>query len=413
MNIRRSLPPTAAPLAWGALGSALAGACSGRRAVRRLEDEIRSHFGVRHVFLVSSGKAALTLILRALHTLSGRAEVVIPAYTCFSVPSAIVKAGLTVRLCDLEPSGFDLDVEELDQRVTADTLCVVPTHLFGAPSRVDRIAAIARARGAFVVEDAAQAMGGVYRGRPLGTWGDAAFFSLGRGKNLTCGAGGIVVTQSDEIGTAIARLHAGLEAPSAGETIREFLALLAMTIFIQPWLYWLPEGIPFLRLGETRFYRDFPIKTFSGLKAGYLRRWRRRLEAATRTRRGLSDYWRRHVGTEGASARSYLRFPVLCESREARDRLYATSRRLGLGLSLMYPAPIHEIDALRGQFDGQRFPRARAVVDRLVMLPTHGWVTERDRRAITALLASHACSPNGPMNEAAPAAVGSGHGGLG
>src|SRR5687767_9164577 len=104
MRIGRTLPPAAAPFSWRDLGYGAAALFTPRRSVQRLEEEIRAHFAVRDVFLVSSGTAALTLTLMALKSLSPRTEVVIPAYTCFSVPAAVLKAGLRPVPCDIDPS---------------------------------------------------------------------------------------------------------------------------------------------------------------------------------------------------------------------------------------------------------------------------------------------------------------------
>src|SRR5262249_11056928 len=103
MRIRRTLPPAAALLGLGDLLHGLAGAIRSGRPAGRLEGELREHFGVRHVFLVSSGTAALALILTSLKRLSSRREVVLPAYTCFSVPAAVERAGLAIRLVDVDP----------------------------------------------------------------------------------------------------------------------------------------------------------------------------------------------------------------------------------------------------------------------------------------------------------------------
>src|SRR5436309_1199496 len=160
MRIGRTLPPAAAPLGWIDLWHGAAGALSPATSRRRVEEQIRRRFGVRHVFLVSSGTAALTLSLKALRSLSGRTEVVIPAYTCYSVAAAVEKAGLRPVLCDIDPSTFDFDHALLERTLGANTLCVIAHHLFGVPSDIERIRAVCSARGIFVVEDAAQAMGG-------------------------------------------------------------------------------------------------------------------------------------------------------------------------------------------------------------------------------------------------------------
>jgi len=384
VKIKRTIPPAAAPLEWRDLWYGLAGIFGGGKSIRRVEDEIKEYFGVRHVFLVSSGKAALALILLGLKDLSSKREVVIPAYTCYSVPSSVLRAGLKPSLCDIDRERFDFDAEGLKRAVTDDTLCVVPCHLFGIPADVDRVKDLCRPSGAYVVEDAAQAMGGTSRGRKLGTIGDAGFFSLGRGKNLTSGSGGIIVTNSDRIADAIDRHYAKLRAPGIGEALGTLFQLKMMTLFIHPALYWFPAGLPFLKLGETFFYRDFPIRKLSGLKAALLRRWPRRLEQSNRIRSETAAWMNSHLAVKPRreDGVAYLRLPVLCESRSVRDRWLALSRSRGLGLSPMYPKAIDELDELKGRFEGRSFPMAGELADRLLTVPTHPLVSRRDRENI-------------------------------
>jgi dTDP-4-amino-4,6-dideoxygalactose transaminase len=359
----------------------------GKRLLEKREKELRLHFSVKHVFLLSSGKAALTVILKALKSLNpDKNEVLIPAYTCFSVPSAIVKAGLKVSLCDIDPTTFDFDYRLIDEAVSEKTLCVVPDHLFGIPANMNRITAFCRTKGIFVVEDAAQAMGGSYRGKPLGTLGDVGFFSLGRGKNLTCGSGGIVTTNSEPIARKITEEYCCLETPSKIETLKELLKVILLVLFIRPSLYWFPAGLPFLRLGETIFCSDFPIKRFSGMQAGLLDNWQVRLsesnDARKRSARGFIDI----LGlVDLCDDIPYLRLPIMALNHESRERLLSLSRRDGLGVSAIYPTPIHEIEELRGQFPGASFPAAKEVSQRILTIPTHQLLTQRDRERIAAL----------------------------
>ena len=240
---------------------------NGEKYRKRLEKEVREHFGVKHAFLVSSGKAALTLILLTLQDLSKKKRVVIPAYTCFSVPSSVVKAGAEIIPCDVDPATFDFDYDSLERKVTSDTLCVLAIHLFGIPADLDRIKKICAGADTFVVEDAAQAMGGQLNGKMLGTIGDVGLYSLGRGKNITCGSGGIVVTNSDFMAEALTRHYTKLEESSFVEDLQNLLQLSLMSFFIRPSFYWLPAAMPFLKLGQTFFYKDFPIHKLSGRRA--------------------------------------------------------------------------------------------------------------------------------------------------
>jgi dTDP-4-amino-4,6-dideoxygalactose transaminase len=368
----------------------VAGLLHGRRYLRDLEAQLARYFGVHRVFLVSSGKAALTVILRSLHALTGRREVVIPAYTCFSVPAAVLKAGLTVRVCDIDGSTLDFDRARLEQMVGSDTLCIVASTLFGLPSELEPARAICAVRGAYLVEDAAQAMGAVHEGRQLGTRGDVGFFSLGRGKPLTCGSGGIIVTSSPMIAEALARTYAAVPAPRFASAASELIRVAVMMLLIRPRLYWLPAALPFLKLGQTLFPEDFPVTRLSDAQAGLLRSWERRLAEANGRRSATARYILEDLGLSdgGRATPPYLRLPLLAPTRETRDRLHAMSREQGLGLSLMYPAPITEIPAVKRAVGRCADATARDIADRLLAAPTHHLVSDRDRARICRLLRS-------------------------
>lgn len=349
--------------------------------------EVADFFGVRQAFAVSSGKAALTLILLALKALSGRRKVIIPAYTCYSLPSSIVKAGLDLVPCDISRDSFDYDYERLTPLLDTGVLCVLSVHLFGIPSDTGRLKELCRDRGVFVVEDAAQAMGGTCDGRLLGTIGDVGFFSLGRGKSVTCGSGGIVVTDSLEIAAALDRAAAGLSPPELRDDFGTFAALILLSIFISPALYWFPAGMPFLRLGETIFHEDFPVSVLSRFQALLLSRWSERLASLNRVRREHASFYLSHVrNVRGDRAIPYLRFPVLLEGSGVKNRLLVGQNGMALGMSGMYPATVAAIPELRGRLPETRFPEAERVAASLVTLPTHPLLSEADRDAVCALV---------------------------
>lgn len=384
MKIGHAVPPAAAPLSWRDLCHGVSGLFSPDRAIQRLEDEIRQHFGVRHVFLVSSGTAALTLTLKALRSSCQRTEVAIPAYTCFSVPAAVLKAGLRPTLCDIDPSTFDFDHALLEHTLNGNTLCVIAHHLFGIPSDLDRIRALCQARGIVVVEDAAQAMGVESQGRCLGTIGDVGIFSLGRGKNITCGSGGIIVSNSDQMAEAIGQQYRRLAVPRLFEALKGFAQVALMAAFVRPRLYWIPAAMPFLKLGQTIFPKDVKLKRLSGMNAGTLHNWRHHLMRSNRVRSETATDFSQRLSlalTQGA-AHPYLRLPIFVTTPEEKKRLYLLSQKRGLGLSLGYPTPVNEIPEIRIAFDGQRFPAARSVAETLLTIPTHEWLSETDKRAI-------------------------------
>ena len=384
MRIGRTLPPAAAPLRCSDLCHGVLGMLSPEDTIRALEDSVRQYFGARHVFLVSSGKAALTLALEALKASSTRTEVVIPAYTCYSMPAAVLSAGLRPVLCDINAATFDFDHDQLAATLSDNTLCVVAHHLFGIPSDIERIRGLCRARGIAVIEDAAQAMGVEADGRKLGMLGDVGIFSLGRGKNITCGSGGIVVTQSDALAEAMRRQWPRLETPLAAETLADFAKLVFMAIFIRPGLYWIPAALPFLRLGQTIFPKRVAVKRLSGMQAGLLHDWQRRLTQANQRRSVTAASVSRKISINLPQGPShpYLRLPILAATPQRRDRIHSFAERRGLGVSLAYPTPINEIPEIRHMFHGQRYPSARRVSEHILTIPTHQWISEKDQRAI-------------------------------
>jgi perosamine synthetase len=369
-------------------------------SIRALENSVRQYFGAKHVFLVSSGKAALTMTLMGLKAASSRTEVVIPAYTCYSMPAAVISAGLRPILCDINPSTFDFDHDQLAATLNDNTLCVVAHHLFGIPSDIDRVRALCHARGIIVIEDAAQAMGIESRGRKLGTLGDVGVFSLGRGKNMTCGSGGIVITESDAIAATLAALWPRLESPLPAESLMDFAKLAFMAIFIQPRLYWIPNALPFLRLGQTIFPKRVAVKRLSGMQAGLLHDFQHRLSQSNQRRSETAASVSRQMSLSLPQGPShpYLRVPVLAETPQGRERIHSFAQRRGLGVSRAYPTPINAIPEISHLFDGRRFPTAQRVSEHIFTIPTHQWLSEKDQRAIAECAApSTAVRPVSPL----------------
>lgn len=390
MRFQRTIPPAVAPINFVKILSGISGITSRQKIFRRIEEEIRDYFRINHVFFLSSGKACLYLILKAFETLAPqRKKVIIPAYSCFSVPSAVVKKGLEVIPCEMKRSTLDFDYECLENLIDEDTLCVVPTHFMGIPSDLDRIKKLCGKKGVFVLEDAAQAMGGYYKGRLLGTIGDAGLFSLGRGKNITCVSGGILMTNSETIARAIEKEYKHIGFPSVFEDIKEVLKAAAVDIFIRPSLYWFPSGLPFLKLGKTVFHDDFPVKKLSGIQAGFLKNWRREMEESNSVRRENAKFFceKLKLKTAGGDSIPYLRLPVILRNKEIRDNLYNLSFRKGLGLSRMYPAPINEIDEMKDRFNMKPLRSAKAISEQLITIPTHSLLNGRDKEKICKLFA--------------------------
>src|SRR3972149_6052762 len=123
------LSPAGAPIPVRAI---LSSVLEGQKGQNDLTKLLRERLGIRHVHFVSSGRAALTIVLRALQRLSDRREVIIPAYTCFSVPSAVARAGLTIRLCDVDPKTLDMNHNALARLDLGTVLCTASSGMSGS-----------------------------------------------------------------------------------------------------------------------------------------------------------------------------------------------------------------------------------------------------------------------------------------
>ena len=175
MRIGRTLPPAASPIPWdNILRAGLTCFSKSTLPIEQFENNLKSYFGAKHCFLLSSGKAALTIILKALHEIyPNKDEVLIPAFTCYSVPAAIKRAGLKIKLCDLDINTLDFNRKDLQKIADEDKhnkklLCVIPTHLFGIPSDVKCCRSMFD-HDVTIIEDVAQAMGTEHQGKKLGT----------------------------------------------------------------------------------------------------------------------------------------------------------------------------------------------------------------------------------------------------
>ena len=377
----------------------------------RFRDELKDFFKIEHCFLVSSGKAALTITLSALRDLHPhRDEVLIPAFTCYSVPSAITRAGLTVRLCDIDPDTMDFDYDSLAEMLSNQTensntqcskagsrlLAVVPTHLFGLPANVPKLRKLIRDPGVIIIEDAAQAMGGSLKGRKMGTLGDVSFFSLGRGKSLSTAGGGVILTERDDIAAKIKERVQALGPDGVFNSIALVLNAAILALFTNPYLFWLPKSLKFLRLGETIFDPHFRIKRISCFQAGLARGWHKKLVEFSANRAQNSNYWHSVLRTDAFKLYSLdsgnpagpIRFPLRVNDSDLRARILKASVEMGLGIMQSYPDSIDAIQELEPILRKGEFPKAGQLARSMITLPVHPFVTQKDRERILSCMAS-------------------------
>lgn len=395
----RRLAPAGTPIGAVELVKWLASSLSREEALRLFEEQIRRRLGVRHCFLVSSGRAALVIVLRALRRLSGpgRDEVVIPAYTCHSVPAAVVRAGFTVRLCDVDPRTLDYDQEALEKTDFRRVFCLIATSLYGMPNDLAHLARFAGERGVPLLDDAAQCLGAATGGRDVGTFGEAGILSFDKGKNITSIEGGCVVCTNDLLAEALRRERRTLRVPSRSARLLSAAKLVGYSAFLHPRVYGIPARLPWLSLGKTIYATDFPLELYKPELAAMARLLFDRLDAFNDTRIATAGRILRELaGVDGLRAVAthdgarpvYLRCALLLRDPAARAGLVRALEQAGLGASTSYPTAVDEIPDLRPLLVNreQRFAGGREVARSILTLPTHPYVRERDVSRMTGII---------------------------
>jgi dTDP-4-amino-4,6-dideoxygalactose transaminase len=301
---------------------------------------------------VNSGTDALVLALKVVGIRPGDEVITVPNSYLASA-SSIALAGATVRFVDVA-SDMNMDPKALSRAITSKTRAIIPVHLTGRPARMAEILGIARRHGLRVIEDAAQAAGANYRGKPVGSWGDLGCFSFHPLKNLNaCGDAGAVVTSNASWAKKLKILR------NHGHPHRDDCL-------------------------------EFSLNSrLDGLQAEILRIKLRGLGAVTRRRkRNAALYQSLLAGCpqvdcpqdEPGMESVYHTFVIQCEKR---DYLRKHLARKGIGTAVHYPVPIHlmKVGKKLG-FKKGAFPETERLTKRILSLPIHQDLSERQIRAV-------------------------------
>jgi len=364
-------------------------------AAQPAQDPLGGIFRRKLVYL-SSGSAAIALCLSSIAGLRERRKVVFPAYTCPSLLAAVLKSGLTPVLCDLEPGGFLMDIESLAEKVDEETLAIMPVHLFGIPERIQAISDLALAKGAYVIEDATQALGNTIESNYLGSFGDFGILSFRRGKPLSLLGGGAVIINNPELARSLDEGFHSLKERDQPSTFPYVLSLMIYSILFNPRLYWIPQGIPWLKLGRTEYVEISTARMnpkvlciAQSVLPDFEKIRSRRIELTRMYLDILEPHRDKFLFLpERGNELSLLRFPILFKDPGARDKSYFALQRKGLGASRFYPDPVNRIPSVPRSViwnDGS-FPNAECVSRTILTLPLHDRVSADDVTSIASII---------------------------
>lgn len=380
----RTVPPARSRITPAALVAGVGGILGGSGRADLLSALV-ARYGSSGGLLTDSGTSALQLALAAAHG-RGLGPVALPAYCCYDLITAAVGAEVPVILYDLDPESLEPDAESLERAFDAGARTLVTAHLYGVPASADRLREECRRRGVLFIEDAAQEAGATVGGTRAGSFGALTVLSFGRGKGLTGGSGGALLC--DEEGLEVLE---SIESPTgAAGGIGDVVDAAALWVLGRPSLFWLPKAIPGLHIGETLYRTPGVPSLMSAAGAAIANANLAGLDQERRIRRSNAERLLAAIPpggdltpvrpTRADLEPGWLRLPVLSSVAGVSD---GTSR---LGIAKGYPKPLNEVEAGRRLLvrPDDMFPGAARLSRELLTLPTHGWLSERDLRALEA-----------------------------
>lgn len=166
--------------------------------VKRFEKEMAASAGRKYGIAVSNGTTALEAAMVALALETG-CEVIMPAFTIISCAQAITKAGLVPVVVDCEPDTWNMNAASIEAKITPKTRAIMVVHIYGLPVDMDPVLELAKKYNLKVIEDAAEMHGQTYKGKPCGSFGDVSIFSFYPNKHITCGEGGMILTDDEHL----------------------------------------------------------------------------------------------------------------------------------------------------------------------------------------------------------------------
>ena len=343
------------------------------------ESVIKAYTHKKYCYFTNSGTTAFYIILKALKTISTKTEVILPAYTAPSLILPIKKAGLKPVLCDISLKTFNLDIHSVSKHINENTLCIVPVHMFGLPMNMEDVLQIAQQHSLFVVEDAASSLGTTLDNRPTGDFGDVGFYSFNRGKNLSTLSGGCIVTDREEMASAIETACASLPGLSLVSKLKIAIKLIALALAVRPFFYTIFNDL-ISKLKYTTLHADFDSFTYTKFQAGV---GCALFEHASKILNKRHDHgmflFDMLAQTKGIRLPELIpqtvpvfnQFPVLFDNENVKEVCFEKINGTGIESTKLYPDPIHRVYDLGYEPGKDPFPNATYFSRRLLLIPTH------------------------------------------
>lgn len=349
------------------------------------------------VILTSSGRSALYHTLTALNIGRGD-DVIIQAFTCIAVSSAVRWTGASPQYADIIPQTYNLDPASVRRSITPQTKAIVIQHTFGIPADLDRIKTIADEHDLILIEDLAHGLGSTYRGKALGTFGDVAIISFGRDKVLSCVFGGAIVVNNPKYIESIQKTTKSLTNPPLWWSLQQLFHPIITTISLA--FYQLGLGKLLLYISQRVHLISFAVTTkekqgkkppqiswtISPLLVPLLVNQLVKLSIYQKHRQNICAYYESHILNHQSSPlknQSCLRYPVRVANKHSILKIFQTQ---GIILGDWYPQIVTPCNdhcrSITGYQSGS-CPQAEQAARETINLPTHIKLSFSDAKRIT------------------------------
>jgi len=333
------------------------------KVVAEFETAFAKYVGVKNAVAVSNGTVALDITLKSLGIKEGD-EVIVPSFSFISTANAVLFQGAKPVFADVDERTFNINPEDLLEKISNRTKAIIGVHLFGHPFDVKEIQDICEDYNTYLIEDCAQAHGAEYEHNKVGGFGVAGCFSFYATKNMTTGEGGMITTDSEKIAEVCRLLR------SHGESQKYYHTMLGYN------------------------YRMTDVLAAMGVAQ------LKRLDISNEKRIRNAEYLNQHINLSGLKLPDrkkgvkhvYHQYAVIIEKgfpMSRREKFMQYLREKGIGCAIHYPLPIHKQPLYQrmGYTDeNARCPVATALSDKILSLPVHQALTEKDLMYIVEIL---------------------------
>jgi perosamine synthetase len=358
------------------------------------------------MFFFFKGRIAFYAILKAIG-ISENDEILLPGFTCVVVPNAIIYLGAKPVYIDINPNTYNIDPSKLEEKITPRTKAIVVQHTFGIPSEMDIVLDIARKHNIYVIEDSCHAIGSKYKGKEVGTFGDAAFFSSQWSKPVTTGLGGWAIINNPKIKKNLEEIYSKFRKPSFVENSLLRLQYALYSSLLTPSFFWIIQdvyrflshyGIAIGSSSKEELESKMPLdykKIMSKWQKELLSKKLKNVSQIIKHRKWVTLEYEKYLPQIGIKPVSlsedinsvFLRYPVLIKDKR---KCLEEARKYRVEIGDWFSSPVHPklSEWSKVKYERGMCPVSEEICSHIINLPTHLKIKEKEINKIIDFLAS-------------------------